>query len=165
MFRLILCFFLLVNLVGAQMSLAVSLPIGVYVIARPQVQLITASERQPESIATLLPPTGNLGDQEFEIINNPDRTVHIRNIESRLYLSSKNEPNALITLETQPKRWSLIPGTKPSYYIIQLPGSPVDGQILVIDLSLLKIFPPRLALRPLRQNDVSAQQFQFALQL
>ncbi|KAK9761549.1 hypothetical protein K7432_013474 [Basidiobolus ranarum] len=161
MLRFILPFFLLISLVSAQVSVNVAVPNGVYSIVRPQSQLITAQEGSPTSPASLLPPTGNPGEQEFEISRNLDGTVSIQNIRSRLYLSSKNVVNSLITLETQPKSWILSPGIGPSNYVIRLPGGPVDGQILVIDISLLRIFPPRLALRPFSPENVQRQQFRF----
>ncbi|KAK9760932.1 hypothetical protein K7432_014565 [Basidiobolus ranarum] len=161
MSRSILLFFLLISLVSAQVSVNVAVPQGVYSIERPQNQLITARESRPTSPAFLLPPTGNPSEQEFEISRNLDGTVSIRNIRSGLYLSSKNVVNSLITLETQPKSWTLAQGVEPSNYVILLPGGPVDGQVLVIDMSLLRIFPPRLALRPFNPENVQRQQFRF----
>ncbi|MFJ9949696.1 hypothetical protein [Kitasatospora sp. NPDC091207] len=43
-----------------------------------------------------------------------------------------------------------------------VPGGPIDGVELALDLSLLRIFPPRLALRPLAVNDQrQAWKFEF----
>ncbi|KAK9762466.1 hypothetical protein K7432_011760 [Basidiobolus ranarum] len=133
---------------------------GVYRIELPHDQLVTQPEGSETGPAYLLPPTGNAGEQEFEISENSDGTVNIRNIKSGHYLSSENEVNATIILETQPKSWTLTPGTEPSTYVIQLPGEPVDGEILAVDMSLLRIFPPRLALRPFNERD-GQQQFKF----
>ncbi|MGW2050899.1 hypothetical protein ACWCPF_37880, partial [Streptomyces sp. NPDC001858] len=69
-------------------------PNGVYMIARPGEQLLTMLEgsSQPKTPVVLLPPTGNPGEQEWqlEVLSNGNCTI--RNLRSETYLSFDGAP-------------------------------------------------------------------------
>jgi hypothetical protein len=64
--------------------------------------------------------------------------------------------NAQIIIDSRPQVWNLERGFGPELFWI----SPEGHNQLVLDMSLLRIFPPRAALSNKRQDDLS-QQWQF----
>ncbi|WP_406326519.1 hypothetical protein [Streptomyces sp. NBC_00203] len=62
----------------------------------------------------------------------------------------------------EPRQWALYQSAEPRTFHVVVPGGPVNGVELSLDLSLLRIYPPRIALRPLDVNDLrQAWTFQF----
>ncbi len=74
----------------------------------------------------------------------------IRNLRGGTYLGFEGDPDANkpVAGYPDPREWSLYPGSEPFTFYIVVPGGPVDGVELAVDFSLLRIFPPRSALRP-----------------
>jgi hypothetical protein len=141
-------------------------PNGVYAIARPQDQLLTLMGGSKESgePVVLLPPTGNPGEQEWEVQGVGDATVTIRNLKNRMYVGFDGDPkpNSQVSGCSEPQEWTLLQILDSQVFHIVAPGGPVDGEELALDLSLLRIFPPRLALRPLEaSNPRQAWTFEF----
>ncbi|WP_328958760.1 hypothetical protein [Kitasatospora purpeofusca] len=137
-------------------------PNGVYAIAKQYEQLITLLE--PKDLAVLLPPTGQPGDQEWQIEGRDDGNVTIRNLRHQTFLTYDNDPNLneMIMGSTEPRPWALYQAAQPFTFHVVVPGGPIEGVELALDLSLLRIFPPRLALRPLDVNDQrQAWKFEF----
>ncbi|MFJ3789609.1 hypothetical protein [Kitasatospora sp. NPDC090091] len=128
-------------------------PNGVYAIAKPGSQLVTLME--PKDLAVVLPPTGQPGDQEWQVESRPDDTVTIKNLRHGTYLTYDSDPNIneMIMGSAEPRPWVLYQAAEPFTFHIVVPGGPIDGHELALDLSLLRIFPPRLALRPLEVTD------------
>ncbi|MGV9264146.1 hypothetical protein ACWDRR_05720 [Kitasatospora sp. NPDC003701] len=128
-------------------------PDGVYALTRPYEQLITLL--QPKDLAVLLAPTGQPGEQEWQVEGLDDDTVKIRNLRHETFLTYDDEPdlNELIMGSTEPRAWALRRAAEPFGFHVVVPGGPVKGVELALDLSPLRIFPPRLALRSLDVND------------
>lgn len=129
------------------------IPNGVYAITKQYEQLITLME--PKDLAVLLPPTGEPGQQEWEVEGRSDGTILIKNLQHGTYLTYDNDPNIneMIMGSTEPRPWAIYPAGQPFTFHIVVPGGPIDGYELALDMSMLRIFPPRLALRPLDVND------------
>ncbi|QIY93934.2 hypothetical protein HEP87_07410 [Streptomyces sp. S1D4-11] len=88
----------------------------------------------------------------------------IRNLRSETYLSFDGDPemNKPVVGYPEPCEWTLYQSSQPHTFHVIVPGSPVGCQELALDPSLLKIFPPRTALRPLDLDDRrQAWTFQF----
>ncbi|MEV0534501.1 hypothetical protein [Kitasatospora sp. NPDC050463] len=128
-------------------------PNGVYAISKPYEQLITLLE--PKDLAVVLPPTGQPGEQEWQLEGLDDGTVQLRNLRHQTFLTYDDQPglNEMIMGSTEPRAWALYQAAEPYTFHVVVPGGPIDGVELALDLSLLRIFPPRLALRPLDVND------------
>ncbi|MFI6847872.1 hypothetical protein OG535_04735 [Kitasatospora sp. NBC_00085] len=137
-------------------------PNGVYAISKPQEQLVTLME--PKDLAMLLPPTGNPGEQEWEVQGLDDGNVTIKNLRHGTYLTYDSDPNVneMIMGSTEPRPWALYQAAEPFSFHVVVPGGPIEGTELALDMSLLRIFPPRLALRPLEVgNQRQAWRFNF----
>ncbi|MEV0372920.1 hypothetical protein AB0I10_24370 [Streptomyces sp. NPDC050636] len=141
-------------------------PNGVCAIARPGEQLLTlqGGSPPPGTPVALLRPTGNPGEQEWRVAGLGNGTCTIRSLSSETYLGFEGEPepNKPIRGFPEPCEWALHRSSSPRTLYIAVPGSPIDGPEFVVDLSLLKIFPPRIALRPLDvDNPHQAWTFEF----
>ncbi|MFJ3519868.1 RICIN domain-containing protein [Streptomyces sp. NPDC090131] len=141
-------------------------PNGAYMITRPGEQLLTmeGGSSEPKTPVVLLPPTGNPGEQEWQLKELSNGNYTIRNIRSGTYLSfdSDPEPNKPVVGFPEPREWALYQSAQPHTFHVVVPGGPVSGTELALDLSLLRIFPPRTALRPLDpSNQRQAWTFQF----
>ncbi|WP_441247707.1 hypothetical protein [Kitasatospora sp. McL0602] len=130
-----------------------SVPNGVYAITKRNEQMITLID--PKDLATLLPPTGESGQQEWQVEGRADGNVTIKNLAHGTYLTYDSDPNVneMIMGSTEPRPWALYQAAEPFAFHVVVPGGPIEGDELALDLSLLRIFPPRLALRPLEVND------------
>ncbi|WP_131766792.1 RICIN domain-containing protein [Candidatus Protofrankia californiensis] len=130
-----------------------SVPNGPYAIARLGENLLTleGGSSRPGSPVVILPPTGNPGEQEWALQALDNGSYTIRNLTSGTYLGFEGDPyvNKPIAGYPDPREWSLYPSPEASAFHIVVPGGPVDGEELAVDFSLLRIFPPRSALRPL----------------
>ncbi|GGO93122.1 RICIN domain-containing protein [Wenjunlia tyrosinilytica] len=141
-------------------------PNGLYTIARPGEQLLTleGGSAEPKTPALLLPPTGSPGEQEWSLEGLTNGNCTIRNLKSGTYLGFDGDPevNKPVGGFTEPCEWALYQSSQPRTFHLVVPGGPVDGEELAVDLSLLRIFPPRIALRPLDvANARQAWMFQF----
>ncbi|WRZ93630.1 hypothetical protein OHB54_34075 [Streptomyces sp. NBC_01007] len=141
-------------------------PNGIYSITRPGEQLLTVmgGSSEPKTPVVLLPPTGNPGEQEWQLESLANGNCTMRNLRSQTYLAFDADPeiNKPIGGFSEPREWALYQSAQPGTFHIVVPGGPVDGEELALDLSLLRIFPPRLALRPLDVNNArQAFRFQF----
>jgi len=134
-------------------STVAPIPNGVYALTKFHEQLITLME--PKDLAVLLPPTGSPGEQEWEVEGRSDGTILIKNRRHGTYLTYDNDPDAneMIMGSIEPRPWAIYQAAQPFAFHIVVPGGPIDGHELALDISLLRIFPPRLALRPLDVND------------
>ncbi|MFE3190127.1 hypothetical protein ACFXHA_14035 [Nocardia sp. NPDC059240] len=140
------------------------IPSGVYAISRPVEQLITLIGEEPGHPVMMLPPTGNPGEQEWEVMELPNGNVVIRNLRINNFLGTDGDPQPNLPIVGVGKEyeWVLQQSAMPFTFHIVVPGGPVDGAELALDLSLLRIYPPRLALRPLNpENQMQAWRFQF----
>ncbi|KDQ14072.1 hypothetical protein BOTBODRAFT_175176 [Botryobasidium botryosum FD-172 SS1] len=139
------------------------IPNGLYTIGKYEPsQLITLLS--DDKMAVFLPPIGNPGEREWVVQRSRDGAHTIEHPKSGKYLSFEGDPevNKPIIVADQPKEWELRQSARPQTFHLVVPGGPVQGdQELALDLSLLRIFPPQLALRPLNQsNDREAWHFQ-----
>ncbi|KJY24378.1 hypothetical protein VR46_42485 [Streptomyces sp. NRRL S-444] len=142
-------------------------------MTRPREQLLTLLDgaSEPKTPVVLLPPTGNPGEQEWQLekLSNGNCTIRngictIRNLRSETYVSYDGDPetNKPVVGYPEPREWALYQSDQPHTFHVVVPGGPVDGVELALDLSLLRIFPPRIALRPLDVSDRSqAWTFEF----
>ena len=134
-------------------SALIPVPNGTYAITRPGEQMLTmeGGSSEPKTPVVLLPPTGNPGEQEWQLEKLGNGNCTMRNLRSGTYLSFDSDPEANKPVAGFPeaREWALYQSAQPGIFHIVVPGGPVDGQELALDLSLLRIFPPRLALRPL----------------
>lgn len=130
-----------------------SVPNGTWVITRPGEQMLTmeGGVSEPKTPVVLLPPTGSPGEQEWQLENLGNGNCVMRNVSSGTYLSFDTDPevNKPVAGFPEAREWVLYQGERPHAFHIVVPGGPVDGYELALDLGLLRIFPPRLALRPL----------------
>jgi len=141
-------------------------PNGVYAISKQGEQLLTleGGSAQPGTPVFLLPPTGQPGEQEWIVEVKPGSICTIRNLRSNTYVSYDGRPEENKPIEGYPeaREWVLQPTPEPFSFLVVVPGGPIDGRELVLDLSLLRIFPPRTALRPKEGDDMrQAWKFQF----
>lgn len=134
---------------------------GVYAISRPSEQLLTLQRTESAAPIVVLPPTGEPGTQEWEVQRLDNGNVTIRNLASQTYLGYDAGPQRIDHLP-EPKEWSLIPAADPFTYYIVVPNGPIDGTELALDLSMLRIFPPTVALQPLETSSQGqAWKFEF----
>ncbi|MEV6973786.1 hypothetical protein [Kitasatospora sp. NPDC093806] len=135
---------------------------GVYAIAKPNEQLLTLQEAK--DFVVVLPPTGEPGEQEWEVTSRDDGYVVIKSLRHGAYVGLDGPPevNQLVRGVEEPFEWSLYQSAEPFTFHVVVPGGPVDGEELALDFSVLNIFPPRTALRPLDVRDqTQAWSFQF----
>ncbi|KQV13670.1 hypothetical protein [Kitasatospora sp. Root107] len=137
-------------------------PTGVYAITKPGEQMLTLQEGKGDAV--ILPPTGEPGEQEWQVEALGNGNVHIRNLKHGTYLGYGDEPNvnAPVKGSTEMCEWALYQSAQPFTFHVVVPGGPIDGAELALDASLLRIFPPRTALRPLEVGDQrQAWRFEF----
>ncbi|WP_331767775.1 hypothetical protein [Embleya sp. NBC_00896] len=139
-----------------------TIPNGTYGIVKPGEQNLTLSEAKAPVV--VLPPTGQPGEQEWHVQSLSDGNVTIKNLRHDTYLSYDGVPevNKMLRGSSQETPWQLRQSAQPHTFHIVVPGGPVDGVELAADLSLLRIFPPMTALRPLQPQELNqAWHFQF----
>ncbi|MFF7129761.1 MULTISPECIES: RICIN domain-containing protein [unclassified Streptomyces] len=96
----------------------------------------------------VLPPDGNA--QQLWEVKPESGTYTLRNVATGYYLGSEGDPNQptmMIRGSKQPYPWRTAQGPDgdPDTYLLA-PGASNDG--LVLTYSLLRIFPPRVAILP-----------------
>ncbi|GKQ36480.1 hypothetical protein [Streptomyces sp. A012304] len=118
---------------------------GVYEILFTNEQLLTALGPEPGEPLVLL-PSGE-GNQEWRVRGDGNGTHTIISASAHLDLavSYEGEPDMheLSLLLPDERAWQLLPAREPDAYLIGVPDAPMR-----LGLSLLRIFPPRLALAP-----------------
>ncbi|MGW4898449.1 hypothetical protein ACWEQL_40370 [Kitasatospora sp. NPDC004240] len=135
---------------------------GVYAIAKSDEQLLTL--QAGKEFVVLLPPTGEPGEQEWQVSGVANGNVVIKNLRHGSYigLDGPVEENQQVRGTAEPFEWVLRQSAERFTFHVVVPGGPVDGRELALDLSVLDIFPQRTALRPLEVNDQGqAWLFQF----
>ncbi|MEU3600007.1 hypothetical protein ABZ714_14985 [Streptomyces sp. NPDC006798] len=135
---------------------------GVYGISRPEEELLTLLE--PRDSVVVLQPGGQPGDQEWQARTLPNGNVTLRNLRWNTYAGYEGDPRRgrFVVGTDRPVEWSLRQSAERYTFHVVVPGGPVDGAELAIDLSPLLIFPPRTALETLRPHDVrQAWRFHF----
>ncbi|WP_328412197.1 hypothetical protein [Nocardia sp. NBC_00403] len=133
------------------------IPAGVYSISRSGNRLLTFEHgAEKGSPAVLLPPTGQPGIQEWEVRIDSNGNVTIRNLQSQTYLGYEADPqlNMPVGSYPEPREWALYQSAEPFTFHVVVPGGPIEGRELTLDESLLRIYPPRIALRPLDVHDL-----------
>lgn len=120
------------------------LPNGIYRIAFTNEQLLTALEPRPGAPLVLLPPDAGL-PQEWQVRDTGNGVYTIQIPEQPAYVSYEGEPDMheMAIVLPEPRGWRLTPGMDPDTFIIAVPDAPMR-----LGLSLLRIFPPRVALAP-----------------
>ncbi|WP_395297446.1 hypothetical protein ACF9IK_31375 [Kitasatospora hibisci] len=135
---------------------------GVYAIAKPDEQLLTL--QAAKEFVVLLAPTGEPGEQDWEVSGVANGNVVIKNLrhDSYIGLDGPAEVNQQARGTVEPFEWELRQAAQRFAFHIVVPGGPVEGRELALDLSVLDIFPQRTALRPLEAYDqAQAWLFQF----
>lgn len=120
-----------------------SLPDGIYQIAFTGEQFLSAAEPQSEAQLILL-PEGGADVQAWEIRREGDAYT-IRALGEELFVSFEGDPemHEIALLLPEPREWRLEPGTESDTYSINV----LDAQMR-LGMSMLRIFPPRVALAP-----------------
>ncbi|MEU5158752.1 hypothetical protein AB0G74_03970 [Streptomyces sp. NPDC020875] len=137
-------------------------PDGVYAIGRPEEELLTLLE--PRDSVVVLHPVGQPGDQEWQLRTLANGNVTLRNLRRNTYAGYEGDPRRgrFVVGTDRPVEWSLRQSAEPYTFHVVVPGGPVDGAELALDLSPLLIYPPRTALAELRPYDVrQAWRFHF----
>ncbi|WP_405851200.1 hypothetical protein OG361_00225 [Streptomyces sp. NBC_00090] len=130
------------------------IPTGPYGIAKHGEQYLTLQDEKAPAV--VLPPTGEPGEQEWHVESLSNGNVTIKNLRHETYLSFDGVPeiNKMLRGSSQATEWQLRQSAEPHTFHVVVPGGPVDGVELAADLSLLRIFPPMTALRPLDPNNL-----------
>ncbi|MFI9329385.1 hypothetical protein ACIGZJ_17795 [Kitasatospora sp. NPDC052868] len=131
-------------------------PSGTYGINKPDEQLLSLPG--PAENVVLLPPTeGELEAQSWEVEELDNGNVVLRNQRHRSYAGYEGDPkeNSEVVGSPEPREWELRPAGHPDIFRfhVVVPGGPVGGTELALDLSVLDIAPQRIALRPLDVHD------------
>ncbi|MER5755151.1 hypothetical protein [Streptomyces sp. NPDC002088] len=121
-----------------------SLPNGLYQIAFTQEQLLTAIELRPGAPLVILPPDGDLA-QTWQVSSNGNggHTISLPGTPSQVSYDGEPDMHELAILEPAPREWTLLPGAERDTYFISVPNAPMR-----LGMSLLRIYPPRVALAP-----------------
>ncbi|KIJ46553.1 hypothetical protein M422DRAFT_250155 [Sphaerobolus stellatus SS14] len=96
----------------------------------------------------LLPETVGGKDQEWKVRNLPNGNVIIQQSVSGQYLGYNGDAShmAIAIVSSEVKEWIIEPSrAEQGRFNIVVPGSP-EGQKFVLDIALLKIFPPTLGI-------------------
>ncbi|MER5326960.1 hypothetical protein [Streptosporangium roseum] len=117
---------------------------GAYRIHFTPEQLLTTSDTAPGVHIHLWPPDPDL-TQTWQVRSIDDGTHTIRAADSQLYLSFDGDPDmhVLALGKTEARSWKLRPGKEYDSFAITVPDTDMR-----LGLSLLKIYPPRVALAP-----------------
>lgn len=143
-------------------TLRAPVPPGVYAISKPRDQLLTLEA--PEGPVIVLPPIGEPGVQEWSLRSLSNGNVTLQNLREGTYAGYEGAPqvNKPVVGRPTPTEWVLRQSAEPFAFHVVVPGGPIDGIELALDLSLLLIYPPRTALRPYRPEDQrQAWRFEF----
>ncbi|MFI6847873.1 hypothetical protein OG535_04740 [Kitasatospora sp. NBC_00085] len=132
------------------------LPSGTYSISKPNEQLLSLAG--PKEPVVLIPPAeGELEAQSWEVEELDNGNVLLRNQRHRVLAGYEGYPqeNAEVVGSSEGREWELRQAGGPdgSRFHIVVPGGRAGGEELALDISVLDIFPTRIALRPLDVDD------------
>ncbi|MED7951029.1 hypothetical protein PUR61_04665 [Streptomyces sp. BE20] len=131
-------------------------PSGTYGIDKPNEQLLSLPGVK-EHVLLLPPHGGKVEAQSWEVEELDNGNVLLRNQRHRSYAGYYGDPeeNSEVVGSSEPREWELRPAGDPdaSRFHVVVPGGPVGGTELALDLSVLDIAPQRIALRPLDVRD------------
>lgn len=117
---------------------------GVYHIRFTNEQLLTMLEPRPGTPLCLLPPDSGLG-QTWQVRSNGNGQHTISTTDSKLYVSFDGDPDMheMAMVMPEERSWELRPAMDRDSFSIAVPEVPMQ-----LGLSLLRIFPPHVALAP-----------------
>ncbi|MFG2677289.1 hypothetical protein [Streptomyces sp. NPDC048445] len=113
-------------------------------------------EDRPGSLLIIL-SDGDEEGRKWELEQTDHGTCTFRNQTSGTHLNFDGDPHVNKAGRSgNPREWQLRPhpGLAGSFHLV-LPGGPVGKDELVFDASLLRVFPPQSALRPIRPQDIA----------
>ncbi|MCF3130134.1 hypothetical protein [Streptomyces olivochromogenes] len=118
---------------------------GLYQIAFTDEQLLTAMGPGPGDPLMLLPPGDGMQEWRVRSDGNSAYTIEATHAHLPLFVSYEGDPDMheLTMLLSDERAWKLLPGHEPDSFAIAVPGAPMR-----LGMSLLRIFPPRVALAP-----------------
>jgi hypothetical protein len=126
---------------------------GIYRISKRDGNDLTILSDSTDAPLALLPP-GEPSEQEWELKTHPeDRTVSFRNAKSGLFAgvqTPSSHGHAILSQNGQ--SWVLEEAEGGEGVYIRLPEKDSADE-LVLELSMLRIFPPRVALQNKRHGD------------
>lgn len=135
-----------------------SVPDGVYWVSFTGEQLLSplGSGGNPGMPTVLLPPTGEPGLQQWQVQRTDNGTSTIRNLRTGMYLGFDGDPDQyeMARLYPEPREWQLTAGGEPNTFTIGVPDTDMR-----LGLSLLRIWPPHLALMPSLGDEYQAWTF------
>jgi hypothetical protein len=129
------------------------IPDGTYTLMGPGGQLTMPTQRMGPGSIILLPPNGSDETQQWAVKSNSD-SYTLRNVATGSYLGSDEDSNGPVMIlngTKKPVNWLLAggPDDDPNSYIL---ASADSGGGLVLAPSLLRIYPPQLAILPQYQT-------------
>ncbi|MCJ1678564.1 hypothetical protein MTF65_14635 [Streptomyces sp. APSN-46.1] len=130
------------------------LPKGLYRIVFTHEQLLTTLGSEPGAPLVLLPPDSGL-TQTWQVQSNGNGTHTISADGQHVSYDGDPDMHEPALLLPEPRQWQLIPAAEPGTYFIGVVDAPMR-----LGLSLLRIFPPRVALAPEYGDPYQAWTFQ-----
>jgi hypothetical protein len=134
-------------------------PDGSYQIGFPGEQLLTlpSGADHPGSPVLILPPIGERDEQVWEVRGTDSGRYTIRSVGSPVYLGFDGDPDMqeLVGGYPEPREWEIAPGLDPGTYTVGVPDTKFR-----LGRSLLRIYPPRVALSPSMGDQFEAWAFQ-----
>ncbi|KAF8598455.1 hypothetical protein BDV93DRAFT_526729 [Ceratobasidium sp. AG-I] len=104
---------------------------------------------EPDEMTPLIivGPTGNPGEQQWEIEQTSESTVVIRNLKHDMYIGFRGEPQSMTSVvpSEQPFEFKLEPARGRYNFRLYVEGK---GERLYLDTSTLRMYPPQSALLP-----------------
>ncbi|QJT01461.1 hypothetical protein G9272_14965 [Streptomyces asoensis] len=117
---------------------------GIYQISFTNEQLLTSVDARPGAPLMLLPQENGV-HQGWKVTGKGGNAYTISLPDGLMHVSYDGDPDmhepAILHLE--PREWNLIPGEEPDTFQIAVVNAPMR-----LGLSLLRIYPPRVALAP-----------------
>ncbi|WP_416976319.1 hypothetical protein [Streptomyces sp. T028] len=122
-----------------------AVPDGLYQIAFTDEQLLTALGPEPGAPLALLPEGQGLQEWQVRSDGNSGHMISSISTHLPLFVSYEGEPDLheLTMLRADERTWDLLPSAEPNSFRIGVPNAPMR-----LGMSLLRIFPPRVALAP-----------------
>ncbi|MET8249237.1 hypothetical protein ABZV31_35625 [Streptomyces sp. NPDC005202] len=116
---------------------------GLYRISFTPEQFLTGPDSRAGGLLMLLPDSGGPG-QDWKV-QSTGNGAHTISTPRDLHVSYDGDPDMheLSILLPEARDWHLTPGDRPDSFIIGVPNTPMR-----LGMSLLRVFPPRIALAP-----------------
>ncbi|CAL9671132.1 RICIN domain-containing protein [Streptomyces sp. enrichment culture] len=100
--------------------------------------------------------------QQWEVAVLDNGNITLRNAASGTYLGHDGDPNdqEAVFGHPEPTEWQVlaVDDEEGGFHLV-VPGGPIDGDELAVDLHPLRIFPPLAGLTPLREGEGSQAWF------